>query len=51
MLAKKTADKAKDNALRSRIEQEEARKVDEMPEWKRHLLEKKIMAEKPDAKR
>ena len=51
MMAKKAADKAKESALRERIEMEEAKKVDAMPEWKRHLLEKRAMAEKADEKR
>ena len=51
MMAKKASEKARERALRERIEEEEARKVDAMPEWKRHLLQKKHMAEKADAKR
>ena len=51
MMAKKASEKARERALRERIEEEEARKVDAMPEWKRHLLQKKAMAEKADQKR
>ena len=41
MMAKKAAEKAKRDAVERRSHDQEVRKLASMPEWKRHLLEKK----------
>ena len=41
MLAKKAAEKAKKQAIERRSQEEENRRLAAIPEWKRHLIEKK----------